>query len=129
MGTIQIAFLIAVLVSAGIEYLKGILPEKVKGNSKIMTLISGAISAVAGILYVVYAHITPIASAAVFVGIVVCFTQFSYELCFKTFLAIQAKLKAKVEQPLDSDKLADKVVDSLVDSAEKLITETPTKES
>lgn len=123
MGTIQIAFLIACAVVGGVEWLKGLLPDKVKDNKKVMTLISGALSVVAGVLYVIYAHITPIVTAAIFVGIVLCFTQGTYSLCFKTFKAIQEKLKSKALDAVDPDKIAETVTDTVIDSAEKLLTE------
>lgn len=122
MGTIQIAFLIACAVAGGVEWLKGLMPDKVKDNKKIMTLISGALSVVAGVLYVLYGQIK-LPAAAIFVGIVLCFTQGAYTLCFKTFKAVQEKLKSKTLEAVDSDKIAETVTNTLVDSAEKLLTE------
>ena len=133
------AFIVAVAVAGVTEWLKNLLPSKVKENNALMAVIAGVIS-VCGAVGYQFANkaIDPSVtltwqSITVFTVIVVGLVQASYNLLIQTFKAIVTKLKAKVSTTTDVDAKAEEIADTIVSKVESAITEatttTTTKES
>lgn len=120
---IKIAFIIAMGVAGFTEWLKKLLPAKVKENDVVMALIAAVIAAAAGFgaTYIVPGDVFYKASIVlrlIFAGGVVAFTQTSYTLLFQTFKAVKAALTKKVS--VDPDTLAEEIADKIVEEADKI---------
>ena len=109
----KIAFLVAMCVAGFTEWLKKILPAKVKENDAVMALIAAIISAVAG-----FGTIT-LVNRIIFAGGVVALTQTSYTLLFQTFKAVKAALTKKAA--VDPESLAEEIANKVVEESEKIV--------
>lgn len=122
-------FIIAVAVAGVTEWLKNLLPSKVKENNAVMAVIAGVISVCAAVGYQ-FANkvIDPTAtltwqSITVFTIIVVGLVQASYNLLLQTFKAIVTKLKSKVTTTTDVDAKAEEIANTIISKAEEALTE------
>ena len=118
----KIAFLVAMCVAGFIEWLKKILPAKVKENDAVMALIAAIISAVAGFgtIFLVpelFGTVT-LVTRIIFAGEVVALTQTSYTLLFQTFKAVKAALTKKAA--VDPESLAEEIINKIAKEADKI---------
>lgn len=119
----KIAFLVAMCVAGFTEWLKKILPAKVKENDAVMALIAAIISAVAGfgttfLAPELFGTITFV-NRIIFAGGVVALTQTSYTLLFQTFKAVKAALTKKAA--IDPESLAEEIANKVVEESEKIV--------
>ena len=118
----KIAFLVAMCVAGFTEWLKKILPAKVKENDAVMALIAAIISAVAGfgttfLAPELFGTVT-LVNRIIFAGEVVALTQTSYTLLFQTFKAVKAALTKKAA--VDPDALAEEIANKIAKEADKI---------
>ena len=108
---------------AGItEWLKNLLPAKVKENSIVMAAIAAIIGAVAGVGTTFLAPelfgTVTLVNRIIFAGGVVALTQTSYTLLFQTFKAVKAALTKKAA--VDPESLAEEIADKIAKEADKI---------
>ena len=120
----KIAFIIAMCVAGITEWLKNLLPAKVKENSVAMAAIAAVIGAAAGfgttfLAPEVFGTTVSIVTRIIFAGGVVALTQTSYTLLFQTFKAVKAALTKKAS--VDPDSLAEEIADKIVEESEKIV--------
>ncbi len=120
----KIAFIVAVCVAGITEWLKNLLPAKVKENSVAMAAIAAVIGAAAGfgttfLAPEVFGTTVSIVTRIIFAGGVVALTQTSYTLLFQTFKAVKAALTKKAT--VDPESLAEEIADKIVEESEKIV--------
>ena len=118
----KIAFIVAMCVAGITEWLKNLLPAKVKENSIVMAAIAGIIGAVAGfgttfLAPELFGTVT-LVNRIIFAGGVVALTQTSYTLLFQTFKAVKAALTKKAA--VDPDALAEEIANKIAKEADKI---------
>lgn len=118
----KIAFIVAMCVAGITEWLKNLLPAKVKENSVAMAAIAAVISAVAGfgttfLAPELFGTVT-LVNRIIFAGGVVALTQTSYTLLFQTFKAVKAALTKKAA--VDPESLAEEIADKIAKEADKI---------
>lgn len=119
----KIAFIVAMCVAGLTEWLKNLLPAKVKENNVVMASIAAVIAAAVGmgatfVLPDIFYRIT-ILNRIIFAGGVVALTQTSYTLLFQTFKAVKAALTKKIA--VDPETLAEEIADKIVEESEKIV--------
>lgn len=120
----KIAFIVAMCVAGITEWLKNLLPAKVKENSVAMAAIAAVIGAAAGIGTTflapeIFGTTVSIVTRIIFAGGVVALTQTSYTLLFQTFKAVKAALTKKAT--VDPDALAEEIAGKIVEESEKIV--------
>ena len=120
----KIAFIVAMCVAGITEWLKNLLPAKVKENSVAMAAIAAVIGAAAGfgttfLALEVFGTTVSIVTRIIFAGGVVALTQTSYTLLFQTFKAVKAALTKKAS--VDPESLAEEIADKIVEESEKIV--------
>ena len=120
----KIAFIVAMCVAGITEWLKNLLPAKVKENSVAMAAIAAVIGAAAGfgttfLAPEVFGTTVSIITRIIFAGGVVALTQTSYTLLFQTFKAVKAALTKKAS--VDPESLAEEIADKIVEESEKIV--------
>lgn len=120
----KIAFIVAMCVAGITEWLKNLLPAKVKENSVAMAAIAAVIGAAAGfgttfLAPEVFGATVSIVTRIIFAGGVVALTQTSYTLLFQTFKAVKAALTKKTT--VDPESLAEEIADKIVEESEKIV--------
>jgi hypothetical protein len=120
----KIAFIVAMCVAGITEWLKNLLPAKVKENSVAMAAIAAVIGAAAGfgttfLAPEVFGTTVSIVTRIIFAGGVVALTQTSYTLLFQTFKAVKAALTKKTT--VDPESLAEEIADKIVEESEKIV--------
>ena len=120
----KIAFIVAMCVAGITEWLKNLLPAKVKENSVAMAAIAAVIGAAAGFVTTflapeVFGTTVSIVTRIIFAGGVVALTQTSYTLLFQTFKAVKAALTKKTT--VDPESLAEEIADKIVEESEKIV--------
>lgn len=120
----KIAFIVAVCVAGITEWLKNLLPAKVKENSVAMAAIAAVIGAVAGfgttfLAPEILGTTVSIVTRIIFAGGVVALTQTSYTLLFQTFKAVKAALTKKAT--VDPESLAEEIADKITEEADKIV--------
>ena len=118
----KIAFIVAMCVAGITEWLKNLLPAKVKENSIVMAAIAGIIGAVAGfgttfLAPELFGTVT-LVNRIIFASGVVALTQTSYTLLFQTFKAVKAALTKKAA--VDPDALAEEIANKIAKEADKI---------
>lgn len=118
----KIAFIVAMCVAGITEWLKNLLPAKVKENSIVMATIAAIIGAVAGfgttfLAPELFGTVT-LVNRIIFAGGVVALTQTSYTLLFQTFKAVKAALTKKAT--VDPESLAEEIADKIAKEADKI---------
>lgn len=118
----KIAFIVAMYVAGITEWLKNLLPAKVKENSIVMAAIAAIIGAVAGfgttfLAPELFGTVT-LVNRIIFAGGVVALTQTSYTLLFQTFKAVKAALTKKAT--VDPESLAEEIADKITKEADKI---------
>ena len=118
----KIAFIVAMCVAGITEWLKNLLPAKVKENSVAMAAIAAVIGATAGfgttfLAPELFGTIT-LVNRIIFAGGVVALTQTSYTLLFQTFKAVKAALTKKAA--VDPDALAEEIANKITEEADKI---------
>src|SRR5574344_753317 len=118
----KIAFIVAMCVAGITEWLKNLLPAKVKENSIVMAAIAAIIGAVAGfgttfLAPELFGTVT-LVNRIIFAGEVVALTQTSYTLLFQTFKAVKAALTKKAA--VDPESLAEEIADKIAKKADKI---------
>lgn len=118
----KIAFIVAMCVAGITEWLKNLLPAKVKENSIVMAAIAAIIGAVAGfgttfLAPELFGTVT-LVNRIIFAGGVVALTQTSYTLLFQTFKAVKAALTKKAA--VDPESLAEEIADKIAKEADKI---------
>ena len=121
---LKLAFIVGMCVSGIVEWLKNLLPAKVKDNNVAMSIIAGVLAACIGfgatfVAPTIFGTSVTIVTRIIFAGGTVALTQTSYMILFKTFTAVKERLMSKVT--VDPDKLADEIADKVVEEAEDLI--------
>lgn len=121
---VKIAFIVAMCVAGITEWLKNLLPAKVKENSIVMAAIAAIIGAVAGfgttfLAPDVFGTTASIVTRLIFAGGVVALTQTSYTLLFQTFKAVKAALTKKAS--IDPESLAEEIADKIVEESKKIV--------
>lgn len=119
----KIAFIVAMCVAGLTEWLKNLLPAKVKENNVVMASIAAVIAAAVGmgatfVLPDIFYRFT-ILNRIIFAGGVVALTQTSYTLLFQTFKAVKVALTKKVA--VDPETLAEEIADKIVEESENLL--------
>ena len=120
----KIAFIVAMCVAGITEWLKNLLPAKVKENSVAMAAIAAVIGAAAGfgttfLAPEVFGTTVSIVTRIIFAGGVVALTQTSYTLLFQTFKAVKAALTKKTT--VDPESLAEEIADKIAEESEKIV--------
>lgn len=120
----KIAFIVAMCVAGITEWLKNLLPAKVKENSVAMAAIAAVIGAAAGfgttfLAPEIFGTTVSIVTRIIFAGGVVALTQTSYTLLFQTFKAVKAALTKKTT--VDPDALAEEIAGKIVEESEKIV--------
>lgn len=120
----KIAFIVAMCVAGITEWLKNLLPAKVKENSVAMAAIAAVIGAVAGfgttfLAPEIFGATVSIITRIIFAGGVVALTQTSYTLLFQTFKAVKTALTKKAT--VDPESLAEEIADKIVEESEKIV--------
>jgi len=120
----KIAFIVAMCVAGITEWLKNLLPAKVKENSVAMAAIAAVIGAAAGIGTTflapeIFGTTVSIITRIIFAGGVVALTQTSYTLLFQTFKAVKAALTKKTT--VDPESLAEEIAGKIVEESEKIV--------
>jgi hypothetical protein len=120
----KIAFIVAMCVAGITEWLKNLLPAKVKENSIVMAAIAAVIGAAAGfgttfLAPEIFGATVSIVTRIIFAGGVVALTQTSYTLLFQTFKAVKAALTKKAS--VDPESLAEEIADKIVEESEKIV--------
>lgn len=120
----KIAFIVAMCVAGITEWLKNLLPAKVKENSIAMAAIAAVIGAAAGfgttfLAPEVFGTTVSIVTRIIFAGGVVALTQTSYTLLFQTFKAVKTALTKKAT--VDPESLAEEIADKIVEESEKIV--------
>ena len=120
----KIAFIVAMCVAGITEWLKNLLPAKVKENSVAMAAIAAVIGAATGfgttfLAPEIFGTTVSIVTRIIFAGGVVALTQTSYTLLFQTFKAVKAALTKKAT--VDPDALAEEIADKIVEESEKIV--------
>lgn len=120
----KIAFIVAMCVAGITEWLKNLLPAKVKENSVAMAAIAAVIGAAAGfgttfLAPEIFGATVSIVTRIIFAGGVVALTQTSYTLLFQTFKAVKAALTKKTT--VDPESLAEEIADKIVEESEKIV--------
>lgn len=120
----KIAFIVAMCVAGITEWLKNLLPAKVKENSVAMAAIAAVIGAAAGfgttfLAPEIFGATVSIVTRIIFAGGVVALTQTSYTLLFQTFKAVKAALTKKAT--VDPESLAEEIADKIVEESEKIV--------
>lgn len=118
----KIAFIVAMCVAGITEWLKNLLPAKVKENSIVMAAIAAIIGAVAGVGTTFLAPelfgTVTLVNRIIFAGGVVALTQTSYTLLFQTFKAVKAVLTKKAA--VDPESLAEEIANKIAKEADKI---------
>ena len=119
----KIAFIVAMCVAGITEWLKNLLPAKVKENSVAMAAIAAVIGAAAGfgttfLAPEIFGTTISIVTRIIFAGGVVALTQTSYTLLFQTFKAVKAALTKKAT--VDPESLAEEIADKITEEADKI---------
>lgn len=118
----KIAFIVAMCVAGITEWLKNLLPAKVKENSIVMAAIAAIIGAVAGVGTTFLAPelfgTVTLVNRIIFAGGVVALTQTSYTLLFQTFKAVKASLTKKAA--VDPESLAEEIANKIAKEADKI---------
>lgn len=118
----KIAFIVAMCVAGITEWLKNLLPAKVKENSIVMAAIAAIIGAVAGVGTTFLAPelfgTVTLVNRIIFAGGVVALTQTSYTLLFQTFKAVKAALTKKAA--VDPESLAEEIANKIAKEADKI---------
>lgn len=119
----KIAFIIAMCVAGITEWLKNLLPAKVKENSIAMAAIAAVIGAAAGfgttfLAPEIFGATVSIVTRIIFAGGVVALTQTSYTLLFQTFKAVKAALTKRAT--VDPESLAEEIADKIAEEADKI---------
>lgn len=125
---LNMIFVLAVGVVGIIEWLKNILPSKVTENKTVLTITSGVISAVSGVVYaVLFTDKTPadiIIYGAGTVGVV----QVCYTTLLQAFKAVITKLKNKyTASGIDSDALSDEITEKIETAVKEAIEKATSK--
>ena len=120
----KIAFIVAMCVAGITEWLKNLLPAKVKENSVAMAAIAAVIGAAAGfgttfLAPEIFGTTVSIVTRIIFAGGVVALTQTSYTLLFQTFKAVKAALTKKTT--VDPESLAEEIAGKIVEESEKIV--------
>lgn len=120
----KIAFIVAMCVAGITEWLKNLLPAKVKENSVAMAAIAAVIGAAAGfgttfLAPEIFGATVSIVTRIIFAGGVVALTQTSYTLLFQTFKAVKTALTKKAS--VDPESLAEEIADKIVEESEKIV--------
>lgn len=120
----KIAFIVAMCVAGITEWLKNLLPAKVKENSVAMAAIAAVIGAAAGfgttfLAPEIFGATVSIVTRIIFAGGVVALTQTSYTLLFQTFKAVKTALTKKAT--VDPESLAEEIADKIVEESEKIV--------
>lgn len=116
----KIAFIVAMCVAGLTEWLKNLLPAKVKENNVLMASIAAIIAAAVGmgatfVLPDIFYRVT-ILNRIIFAGGVVALTQTSYTLLFQTFKAVKTALTKKMA--VDPESLAEEIANKIVEESE-----------
>lgn len=119
----KIAFIVAMCVAGITEWLKNLLPAKVKENSIAMAAIAAVIGAAAGfgttfLAPEIFGATVSIVTRIIFAGGVVALTQTSYTLLFQTFKAVKAALTKRAT--VDPESLAEEIADKIAEEADKI---------
>lgn len=126
-------FIIGICVVGAIEWLKNLLPTKVKENKAVLTIISGTVSTIGAILFVLFGQKlglvetldpTYYVNYIIYIGGTVGIVQVNYATLLKLFKAIVERLKAKYSTPIDENAVADEIVDTVTTKVTEAITET-----
>lgn len=120
----KIAFIVAMCVAGITEWLKNLLPAKVKENSVAMAAIAAVIGAAAGfgttfLAPEIFGATVSIVTRIIFAGGVVALTQTSYTLLFQTFKAVKAALTKRAT--VDPESLAEEIADKITEEADKIV--------
>ena len=120
----KIAFIVAMCVAGITEWLKNLLPAKVKENSVAMAAIAAVIGAAAGfgttfLAPEIFGATVSIVTRIIFAGGVVALTQTSYTLLFQTFKAVKAALTKKTT--VDPESLAEEIADKIAEESKKIV--------
>lgn len=120
----KIAFIVAMCVAGITEWLKNLLPAKVKENSVAMAAIAAVIGAAAGfgttfLAPEIFGATVSIITRIIFAGGVVALTQTSYTLLFQTFKAVKAALTKRAT--VDPESLAEEIADKITEEADKIV--------
>ena len=120
----KIAFIVAMCVAGITEWLKNLLPAKVKENSVAMAAIAAVIGAAAGfgttfLASEIFGTTVSIVIRIIFAGGVVALTQTSYTLLFQTFKAVKAVLTKKAT--FDPESLAEEIADKIAEESKKIV--------
>lgn len=107
-------FIIAVMVVGAVEWLKNLLPAKVKENSAALASISGAVSIFAGVAYVFLFEEKTLSNYVTYAGAVLGLVQVAYNTLLQTFKAVVAKLKSKTSV-VSEDEIIDAVTDKVTE--------------
>ena len=119
---LKIIFILAVAVTGLTDWLKNLLPGKVKDNKIFMSLIAGGISAVTGLVFVLLAKPfgfnVPLTwqNILIYVVGVVGLVQVSYTVLLQTFKGVVERLKSKAPAgSLSPDELTKIIEDKITE--------------
>ncbi len=119
---LKIIFILAVAVIGLTDWLKNLLPGKVKDNKIFMSLIAGGISAVTGLVFVLLAKPfgfnVPLTwqNILIYVVGVVGLVQVSYTVLLQTFKGVVERLKSKTPAgSLSPDELTKIIEDKITE--------------
>lgn len=119
---LKIIFILAVAVTGLTDWLKNLLPGKVKDNKIFMSLIAGSISAVTGLVFVLLAKPfgfnVPLTwqNILIYVVGVVGLVQVSYTVLLQTFKGVVERLKSKTPAgSLSPDELTKIIEDKITE--------------
>lgn len=109
------------------------MPTKAKENKVVLTVISGTVSTIGAILFVLFGQKlglvetldpTYYVNYIIYIGGTVGIVQVNYATLLKLFKAIVERLKAKYSTPIDENAVADEIVDTVTTKVTEAITET-----
>lgn len=119
---LKIIFILAVAVTGLTDWLKNLLPGKVKDNKIFMSLIAGGISAITGLVFVLLAKPfgfnIPLTwqNILIYVVGVVGLVQVSYTVLLQTFKGVIERLKSKTPAgSLSPDELTKIIEDKITE--------------
>ena len=118
-------FVIAVCVVGAVEWLKNLLPQNIKDNKIALTIISGFVSIVGGVLFVAFGQALGLVEKldntywlnyVIYSASTLGLVQVSYTTLLKVFKSLVEKLKTKYSSDtVDEGKLSDEIIE-LIDS-------------
>lgn len=124
----KIIFVLAVGVVGIIEWLKNLLPSKVTENKTVLTITSGVVSAVTGVVYAMLFTEKTSADFLIYGAGTVGIVQVCYTTLLQTFKAVVTKLKNKyTTSSLDSDKLSDEITEKIETTVKEVIEKSVSK--